>query len=60
MTLDRDVYKRAQKEIDEQIGRDRLIEPSDRENLPYITCLLKEVLRYFTRPSINLGLTLFS
>ena len=45
MTLNPDVYKKAQKVIDEQIGGDRLIEPSDRENLPYITCLLKEVLR---------------
>jgi cytochrome P450 len=45
MTLNPDVHKKAQKVIDEQIG-DRLIEVSDRENLPYITCLLKEVLRY--------------
>ena len=45
MTLNPDVHKKAQKEIDEQIGRDRLIELSDREYLPYITCLLKEVLR---------------
>jgi hypothetical protein len=45
MTLNPDVHKKAQKEIDEQIG-DRLIEVSDRENLPYITCLLKEVMRY--------------
>lgn len=44
MTLNPDVYQKAQKVIDEQIG-DRLIEPSDRESLPYITCLLKEVLR---------------
>lgn len=60
MTLNPDVYKKAQKVIDGQIGRDRLIEPSGRENLPYITCLLKEVLRYVRRPSINLELTLFS
>lgn len=46
MTLNPDVYKKAQKEIDEKIGGDRLIEPSDRETLQYITCLLKEVLRY--------------
>lgn len=39
------VFEKAQRIIDEQIGRDRLIEPSDRENLPYISCLLKEVLR---------------
>lgn len=46
MTLNPDVYKKAQEVIDDQIGGDRLIEPSDRENLPYITCLLKEVFRY--------------
>lgn len=46
MTLNPEVYKKAQKVIDEQVGGDRLIEPGDRENLPYITCLLKEVLRY--------------
>jgi len=52
MALNPDVYKKAQKVIDEQIGSDRLIEPSDRENLPYVTCLLKEVLRY-VRPTID-------
>jgi len=58
MTLNPDVYKKAQKAIDEQIGRDRLIELSDRENLPCITCLLKEVLRYvhpvIDKPQIDL------
>lgn len=52
MALNPDVHKKAQKVIDEQIGTDRLIEPSDRENLPYITCLLKEVLRY-VHPTIG-------
>ena len=52
MTLNPHVYKKAQRVIDEQIG-DRLIEPRDRENLPYITCLVKEVLRY-VYPAIDL------
>lgn len=52
MTLNPDVYKKAQKVIDDQIGGDRLIELSDRENLQYITCLLKEVFRY-VRPTID-------
>ena len=60
MTLNPDVYKKAQRVIDEQIGRDRLIEPSDRENLPYIACLMKEVLRYVHLPSVHLELTPFS
>ena len=53
MTLNPDVYKKAQRIIDEQIGGDRLIEPGDREHLPYITCLVKEVLRY-VYPAIDL------
>jgi hypothetical protein len=52
MTLNPDVHQKAQRVIDEQMGRDRLIEPSDRENLPYITCLRKEVLRY-VHPTID-------
>ena len=55
MTLNPDVHKEAQRVIDEQIGGDRLIEPGDRENLPYITCLVKEVLRY-VYPVIDLTL----
>jgi len=46
MMLNPDVFEKAQRIIDEQIGRDRLIEPSDREDLPYISCLLKEILRW--------------
>lgn len=56
MTLNQDVCKKAQREIDEQIGGDRLIEHRDRENLPYITCLVKEVLRY-VYPAIDLTRT---
>jgi len=52
MTLNPDVYKKAQKEIDERTGGDRLVELGDRENLPYINCLLKEVLRY-VHPTID-------
>jgi cytochrome P450 len=40
------VAKRAQQELDELLGGERLPEYSDRPNLPYVDCILKEVLRY--------------
>ncbi|KAL5521413.1 hypothetical protein ACEPAG_9339 [Sanghuangporus baumii] len=40
-----DVQKRAQNEIDNIIGLNRLPLPKDRVSLPYIDCILKEVLR---------------
>lgn len=41
-----DVVKKAQAEIDEIIGNDQLPSLADRPNLPYVDCILKEVLRY--------------
>lgn len=38
--------KKAQMEIDEFVGRDRLPDYEDRDNLPYIDCILKETLRF--------------
>lgn len=48
MTLHPNVLRRAQKEIDELIGgsTDRIPSFEDRKALPYIECILKEVLRY--------------
>lgn len=45
MTLHPEIQKRAQKEIDEVIGHDRLPGFADRENLPYLNALCKEVMR---------------
>lgn len=45
MTLNPDAYEKARKSIDHVIGTDRLVEIEDRDSLPYITCVLKEVLR---------------
>ena len=39
------VQGKAQEEIDRVIGGNRLPDLGDREALPYITALLKEVLR---------------
>lgn len=46
MTLYPSVYQKARRSIDQVVGTDRLVDISDREALPYITCVLKEVLRY--------------
>jgi hypothetical protein len=45
MTLYPSVYEKARRSIDQVVGTDRLVDISDREALPYITCVLKEVLR---------------
>ena len=46
MALHPDVVKKAQDELDGVVGNERLPEPSDRENLPYVSALLKELLRW--------------
>jgi len=42
-----DVQLKAQEELDNVIGRDRLPDIDDREALPYISALVKEVLRWY-------------
>jgi len=54
MTLYPDVMHRAQSEIDEVVGRDRMPTFADEDNLPYIRAMVKEVLRW--RPVGPLGL----
>lgn len=41
------VQQKAREEIDRVIGRDRLPTTKDRQNLPYINALVKEVLRWW-------------
>lgn len=47
MALHPEVAAKAQKEIDSVIGSDpeRLPTLDDRENLPYLECIIKEVYR---------------
>lgn len=45
ITLHPDAAKRAQAEIDDVVGSDRLPTFDDRPQLPYIDCILKEVHR---------------
>ena len=46
MALHPHVLKRAQEEVDRVIGKDRLPTFEDRENLPYVNALCKEVFRW--------------
>jgi cytochrome P450 len=46
MILYPEVMKKAQAEIDAVVGNDRLPTFADREHLPYINALAKEVLRW--------------
>ena len=39
-------YKKAQEEIDRVAGNERLPTLNDREALPYLDCVLKELLKY--------------
>ncbi|XP_008789234.2 flavonoid 3',5'-hydroxylase-like [Phoenix dactylifera] len=46
--------KRAQLELDEVIGRDRMLEESDIPKLPYLQAICKEVLRKHATTPLNL------
>lgn len=46
MTLNPDVQKAAQAELDALLGGERLPDFSDKTRLPYVTAILKEVLRW--------------
>ncbi|CAE6462182.1 unnamed protein product [Rhizoctonia solani] len=53
MTLNPHVQAKAQAEVDRVLGQDRLPEMDDRESLPYVECVLKEVERW--QPVVPLG-----
>ncbi|KAJ7671828.1 cytochrome P450 [Mycena rosella] len=46
MTMHEDIQRSAQNEIDSVIGSDRLPDFIDRERLPFVTAIMKEVLRW--------------
>lgn len=48
MVLHPEVQQRAREELDRVVGRGRLPDFTDRDSLPYITAITKEVLRYVT------------
>lgn len=53
MVLFPDIQCRAHEEIDRIVGSNRLPELFDQENLPYITAIVKEILRW--APPLPLG-----
>ncbi|KAI0712466.1 cytochrome P450 98A3 [Earliella scabrosa] len=53
MNLHPDVQKKAQAELDAVVGPNRLPELSDRDQLPYVTAIVKETLRWY--PAVPLG-----
>jgi cytochrome P450 len=46
MALNPEVQKRAQKEIDEIVGFERLPDFNDRPQLVYVDALLREIMRW--------------
>ncbi|KAL5656507.1 hypothetical protein ACJX0J_035826, partial [Zea mays] len=42
-----DVLKRAQEEIESNVGRDRLLDKNDLPRLPYLHCIISETLRLY-------------
>lgn len=55
MTLYPEVQKKAQAELDAVIGPDRLPSFEDKENLPYVSALCSEVMRWM--PVAPLGMS---
>ncbi len=53
MTLYPEVQRKAQEEIDRVVGNERLPTLDDRENLPYVDALVKELFR--CKPVTPLG-----
>jgi len=46
MALNPEVMKKGQEELDRVVGKGHLPDYSDKENLPYIDALVKELLRW--------------
>ena len=46
MALHPDVQKRAQAEVDDEVGRNQVAEYAQLENVPYLFAVMKEVLRF--------------
>lgn len=54
MALCPEVQRKAQAEVDAIVGKDRLPNFLDRESLPYVNAIVKELLRW--NPSVPLGI----
>lgn len=57
MALFPEVQRKAQQELDKVVGNNLLPQFNDRENLPYINALVKEVLRWHPVVPMNVAHT---
>ena len=57
ITLNPEVQRKAQAEIDSVIGSDRLPNMGDQDSLPYVNAIIQEVIRW--QPVTPLGAFLF-
>ena len=48
MSLNQDIQRMAQAELDSVVGPNRLPDHNDRASLPYINAIIKEVMRWHT------------
>lgn len=48
MVLHPEVFRKAQAEMDRVVGAGQVPQLEDRESLPYLDCVVKEVYRYET------------
>lgn len=53
MMLSPEIQRKAQKQLDDVIGQDRLPNFDDEPNLPFITAIVKEVIRYGVLTSLS-------
>jgi cytochrome P450 len=53
MTINLEVQRKAQAKIDRVVGASRLPKFSDRENLPYVEAVYREVMRWL--PPLPMG-----
>ena len=53
MALYPEVQRKAQEQVDEVIGKNRLPDFEDRERLPYVEAVMKELFRW--RPPLPVG-----
>ena len=54
MAIHPGIQKKAQKEIDQLLGGERLPTLSDRDDLPYISAMMKEIYRWHTPLPISI------
>lgn len=60
MTLNPEIQRKAQEEIDRVVGCDRLPNSQDRPSLPYVEAIIKEAFRYHPIVPIDVPHTMAS